>query len=212
MVYRVVHELKQRLAPGCVPVFSSDGLKHYFYALTAHFGRWEKSEQKKKAVWVLLGEFMFAQVIPFAQQTQHQNRRKTVEVERRMLCGNEPQYRQRLLSAGLSGRINTAFVERLNLTLRQGVSRLTRRTWGPAHFTTELIEHLEWFRAYYHFARFHESLSLLLPSLNPAKDANSPDSTTTATQPWRRARSASSVCLKLVRIPFAGPTPPKRLR
>ena len=41
MAYAVVHELKSRLAAGCVPVFSTDGLKHYFYALTAHFGRWE---------------------------------------------------------------------------------------------------------------------------------------------------------------------------
>ena len=27
MAYSVVHELKDRLKPGCVPVFSSDGLK-----------------------------------------------------------------------------------------------------------------------------------------------------------------------------------------
>ena len=31
MAHSVVHELKGRLKPGCVPVFSSDGLKHYFY-------------------------------------------------------------------------------------------------------------------------------------------------------------------------------------
>ena len=37
MVFSVVHELKGRLEAGCVPVFSMDGLKHYFYALTAHF-------------------------------------------------------------------------------------------------------------------------------------------------------------------------------
>lgn len=29
MAYAVVHELKGRLAAGCVPVFSTDGLKHY---------------------------------------------------------------------------------------------------------------------------------------------------------------------------------------
>lgn len=38
MVFSVVHELKRRLAAGCVPVLSTDGLKHYYYALTAHFG------------------------------------------------------------------------------------------------------------------------------------------------------------------------------
>ncbi len=32
-----IHELRQRLARGCLPVFTSDGLNLYFYALTAHF-------------------------------------------------------------------------------------------------------------------------------------------------------------------------------
>jgi hypothetical protein len=63
---------------------------------------------------------------------------------------------------GLSGRINTSFIERLNLTIRQCVSKLTRRTWGPAVYTSELVEHLEWWRAYYHFVRYHEGLQVTL--------------------------------------------------
>jgi hypothetical protein len=47
MAYSVVHELKHRLLTGCVPVFSTDGLKHYYYALTAHFGKWEMADGKK---------------------------------------------------------------------------------------------------------------------------------------------------------------------
>ena len=68
----------------------------------------------------------------------------------------------RLKAAGLSERINTSFVERINLTIRQCVSKLTRRTWGSAHFTPELLEHIEWWRAFYHFVRFHESLAVPL--------------------------------------------------
>ena len=49
-----------------------------------------------------------------------------------MLVGEEKEYRERLKAAGLSGRINTSFVERLNLTILQCVSKLTRRTWGQA--------------------------------------------------------------------------------
>jgi hypothetical protein len=106
MAYWVVHELKGRLVAGCVPVFSTDGLKHYFYALTAHFGKWEVADGKKP-VWVLLGEFVYGQVIAFAKQTSHQRRRKTVEVERRIVSGDEKQYQERLKKAGLSGRIKT---------------------------------------------------------------------------------------------------------
>jgi transposase-like protein len=98
VAFSVVHELKGRLAAGCVPVFSTDGLRHYFYALTAHFGKWEAADGKKP-VWVLMGEFIYGQVI------KHQRRRKTVEVVRRMVWGAEKQYQERLKGAGLSGRI-----------------------------------------------------------------------------------------------------------
>jgi transposase-like protein len=48
MAYSVVHELRGRLAAGCIPVFSTDGLNHYFYALTAHFGKWEAADGKNR--------------------------------------------------------------------------------------------------------------------------------------------------------------------
>lgn len=82
MAFSVVHEVKGRLSAGCVPLFSTDGLKHYFYALTAHFGQREKGERKKPA-WILLSEFVYEQVI------KHPRRRRTVEVERRLLWGEE---------------------------------------------------------------------------------------------------------------------------
>jgi hypothetical protein len=51
----------------------------------------------------------------------------------------------------LTGSVNTAFVERLNLTLRQGLAALTRRSWATAQFSPELEAHLEWWRAWCHF-------------------------------------------------------------
>ena len=70
MAYSVVHELKTRLAPGCVPVFSSDGLKHYFYALTAHFGEWFQPDDQPKPTWLLLASFAYAQVIKYQRRFQ----------------------------------------------------------------------------------------------------------------------------------------------
>jgi hypothetical protein len=148
--YQVVHELRGRLRLGSVPVFSTDGLKNYFYPLTAHFGMWERLDGKKP-IWVLLHDFVYAQVI------KHQKRRRTVEVERRILIGDEENYHKRLKAAGLSGRINTYFIERINLSIRQCVSKLPRRTWEPAHFFPELLEHLDGWRADYHFVRLHEA-------------------------------------------------------
>src|SRR6185295_5786856 len=57
---------------------------------------------------------------------------------------------------------NTAFVERLNLTVRQSVAALVRRTWSTAQQAPHLLLHLEWWRAYYHFVRPHKSLRIEL--------------------------------------------------
>ena len=156
MAYWVVHQLKSRLRVGCVPPFSSDGLKHYFYALTSHFGKWTSVEGKRKPIWTLLPDFFHGQVL------KHRRRNRVVQVEQRLLYGEPKAYRSRLKAIGFTGRINTSFVERANLTIRQSVSKLTRRTWGLAHSVGELREHLFWWLAYYHFARYHESLRIEL--------------------------------------------------
>jgi transposase InsO family protein len=113
----------------------------------------------------------------FMDRSSNTNAGENGGSEQRIVWGEEKQYQERLKKAGLSGRINTAFVERINLTIRQCVSKLTRRTWGPAKFTPELMEHLEWWRAYYHFVRYHESLEEELAQPFKEKENNSPEST-----------------------------------
>jgi hypothetical protein len=100
-------------------------------------------EGEKKPVWLVLPNFLYAQVI------KHQRKYRLVEVEQRQIFGLSEEYRRLLKAGGLSGNINTSFVERINLTIRQSVSKLTRRTWGRAQYTAELWEHLYWWLAYY---------------------------------------------------------------
>jgi IS1 family transposase len=152
MAMGVLHALVSTMRPGCLPIFTTDGLKLYFYALTAHFGQWKKSDNGCKPVWIVASELIYAQVKKIVR------RRRLVKVEHMMLLGEQQKLKDSLLSLGFSGRINTAFVERLNLTIRQGVSLLVRRTWGRAKYSPELKLHLLWWRGYYHFARYHASL------------------------------------------------------
>jgi transposase InsO family protein len=63
---------------------------------------------------------------------------------------------------GFSGRLNTAFIERVNLTVRHAIAALARRTWATAKPAPQLLAHLEWWRAYYHFVRPHASLQVAL--------------------------------------------------
>ncbi len=79
-----------------------------------------------------------------------------------MCCGTREQLRTALQALGFRGWLNTAFVERVNLTVRRSVAGLARRTWATAQETPQLLLQLEWWRGYYHFVRPHGSLQELL--------------------------------------------------
>src|SRR5262249_15016416 len=84
--------------------------------------------------------------------------RRLVGVTYVLRCGTRAALRTALQGLGLSGRLNTAFVERLNLTLRQSVAALIRRTWSTMQEAPQLLMHLEWWRADYSLRWSHESL------------------------------------------------------
>ena len=156
--HMVIHSLRQILAPGCLPLFTSDGLNLYFYALTAHFGHWLQVRRRGRNVrqWQVTAGLIFGQV------KKCYRRRKLVRVTHMMRLGTEAALKASLQGMGFSGRLNTAFIERVNLTVRHGVSALARRTWATAQQSPQLLAHVEWWRAYYHFVRPHEALRVAL--------------------------------------------------
>jgi IS1 family transposase/transposase-like protein len=156
--HTVIHSLRQILAPGCLPLFTSDGLNLYFYALTAHFGQWLEVVQKGRHVrqWQVAASLIYGQVKKIYR------RRKLVRVTHVMRLGTQVALTVALQGLGFSGRLNTAFIERVNLTVRHGVAALARRTWATAQQAPQLLAHLEWWRAYYHFVRPHASLQVAL--------------------------------------------------
>ncbi len=154
--HALIHALTARLRPGCVPIFTSDGLRLYYYALTAHFGRWVADGRRR--VWQV------AEALVYGQVRKVYRRRRLVRVAYRMVAGTGEQLRVALRALGLSGRLNTAFVERVNLTLRQGVAALTRRTWATARTAPGLARQVAWWRGYYHFVRPHHGLRVPLPA------------------------------------------------
>ncbi len=158
MAHRVIHSLRELLAPGCLPLFTSDGLNLYFYALTAHFGDWLQVRRQGRNVrqWQVAAGLIYGQV------KKCYRRRKLVRVMHVMRLGTEDALKAALQQLGFSGRLNTAFIERLNLTIRHGVAALARRTWATAQQSPALLTNLEWWRAYYHFVRPHHSLRVAL--------------------------------------------------
>jgi IS1 family transposase len=149
MAHLLIHTLRQSLAPGCLPLFTSDGLNLYFYALTAHFGQWLALSRGEHYVrqWQVAPRLIYGQV------KKSYRRRKLLRVSQVMRLGTADALKVVLQGLGFSGRLNTAFIERVNLTVRQGVAALTRRTWATAQLSSHLLASLEWWRAYYHGCR-----------------------------------------------------------
>ena len=64
MAQRVVHQVVQRLAPGCIPLCLTDGLKDYGTAFLAHFGQWRQPARRRdkgpmpQPRWVSLPELL----------------------------------------------------------------------------------------------------------------------------------------------------------
>jgi transposase-like protein/IS1 family transposase len=168
VAHTLVHELRHRLAPNCIPVFTSDGLNHYFYALTAHFGQWVTTPGRRARQWHVAAGLIYGQV------KKRYCRRRLVGVTSVMHCGTRAALREALMGLGLSGRLNTAFVERLNLAVRQSVAALGRRSWATAQAVPELLAHLEWWRGYYHFVRPHGALRVALTQPIPRGGRHQP--------------------------------------
>ena len=70
-----------------------------------------------------------------------------------------------------SSKLNTSFIERLNLTIRQGSAYLCRRTICHARWKERLEDHLELLRCYYNFVRPHRALKFGREVRTPAMQA-----------------------------------------
>jgi IS1 family transposase len=114
----VVHQVVQVLAPGCVPLLLTDRLKEYATALLSHFGHWMQPPRQRapgpvpKPRWMPLPQLRYAQVVKSSRR-------------RRVVFGTVAGVHRVLAATGW--QINTAFIERANLSIRQHVAAVGRR-------------------------------------------------------------------------------------
>jgi IS1 family transposase len=163
MAQRVVHQVIQVLAPDCVPLFLTDGLKDYATALLTHFGHWMHPERRQdkgplpKPRWLPLPRLLYAQVV------KSYRRRRLVGVKHRVVFGTRLAIEQVLAACGWT--MNTAFIERLNLDIRQRVAAIGRRVNTLCQGEAGLRDQLELFQVYHNFVLPHASLRqrLLVP-------------------------------------------------
>lgn len=156
MAQHMVHQVTRVLAPGGVPRCLTDGLKDYATALLTHGGHWRQPEQRQgkgpspKPRWMPLPELLYAQVV------KSYRRRRIVGVTHRVVFGTRLAIEEVLARCGWT--INTAFVERLHLALRQGVAAVGRRVNTLCQGEAGLQDRLGLFQVYHNFVLPHASL------------------------------------------------------
>jgi IS1 family transposase len=165
MAQRLVQQVTQVLAPHCAPLFLTDGFREYLTALVTHYGRWLQPERRHdkglqpKPRWMPVPQLLYAQVV-----TRYR-RRRLVGVKHRVIFGAAQTIESILAKRGW--KINTSFVERLNLDFRQHVAAIGRRVNTLCKHEAGLRQQLTLFHTYHNFVVPHTSLRLPLPELEP---------------------------------------------
>jgi IS1 family transposase len=161
MAQRLVHQVAQVLAPDCAPLFLTDGFKDYLTALLTHYGQWVQLPRRQdkgpapKPRWIPLPHLLYAQVVKTVR------RRRLVRVSHRVVFGTIEAVNSVL--APLGCQINTAFIERLNLSMRQHVAAVGRRVTTLCKGEDGLRQQLALYHVYHNFCLPHASLRQPLP-------------------------------------------------
>jgi IS1 family transposase len=163
MAQRVVHHVTQVLTPDCIPLFLTDGFREYLTALLTHDGQWVQPERRQakgplpKARWRPQPGLLYAQVIKTIRQ------RRLGRVSHRVVCGTLEAVQQVLAACGW--QIQTAFVERLNLDIRQRVAAVGRRVTTLCKHEAGLRQQLVLFQSSHNFCLSHANVRqrLLIP-------------------------------------------------
>src|SRR5882672_6322129 len=171
MAQRFVHHVAQVLAPDCAPLFLTDGFKEYLTALLTHYGHWVQSPRRQaqgpapKPRWMPRPPLLYAQVVKTVR------RRRLVDVKHRVVFGSLEAVKHIL--APLGWHINTAFVERINRTIRQHVAAVGRRVSTLCKGEDGLRQQLALYQVYYNFCLPHASVRQPLPQPEPTNGTGS---------------------------------------
>src|SRR5262245_20226011 len=168
---RFVHHVVQILAPDCAPLFLTDGFREYLTALLTHYGAWVQlpRRQAKRALpkprWMPLPQLLYAQVV------KTMRRRRLVRVRHRVVFGTLEAVQQVLAACGW--QIQTAFVERVNLSIRQHVAAVGRRVPTLCKGKDGMQQQLVLYHVYYNFCLPHVSVRQPLPQPEPTHGTGS---------------------------------------
>ncbi len=132
-----------------LPLITTDGFKYYARVIRQIFG--------------------YGCVYGVVMKMRRKDR--VIKVDRYRVIGSRWQLEEALLRSEDSSKLNTSFIERLNLTIRQGSAYLYRKSVCHARVAENLEHHLDLLQCYYNFIRPHRSLRFGQEMRTPAMQA-----------------------------------------
>ncbi len=138
--YRNIKTLLNHVIDSCrivnLFIFTTDGFEPYSWAI----------------------ENLLNSICLYAQVIKKRRKNRVINVERRLIIGTRQKMEQLLFESEDSSTINTSFIERLNLTIRQSCAYLGRRTACHSRRKDLLDNNLALQMCYYNFVRPHSAL------------------------------------------------------
>jgi len=159
------------LAPDCAPLFLTDGFREYPTALLTHYGQWVQPARQRAHSPAPQTRCRPLPGLLYAQVVKTVRRRRVVRVQHRVVFGTLQAVQQVLAACGW--QINTSFIERVNLSIRQHVAAGGRRVTTLCKGEDGLRQQLVLYHVYYNFCLPHASVRQPLPQPEPTKGTGS---------------------------------------
>jgi len=149
---------RRRAINSPIPVFTSDDWDPFEEGLVNVYGFLETSS------YAGIGRKPYPVLTPYpslkyAKVCKKRRNGRVVEVVQGVVFG-DPVEIMKLLGADSGGSINTAYIERLNLTIRNSLARFVRKTMNCSKIMKRHSHALDFFQAWYNFVKPHKSLRL----------------------------------------------------
>jgi transposase-like protein len=154
LVEPVIAQVRAAARPGSPILFAVDGFKAYVGCILKLFRDPLHTGKRGRPPLVVWDDLHIVQVV------KQRVGRRLVSISRRLAHGSLTQAEAIMQATQVElGRINTAYIERLNATLRTWMPALVRRTRTPSGARGRLEAALFWTGCVYNFCHVHATLA-----------------------------------------------------
>jgi transposase-like protein len=154
LITPVIEQVRKAAQPGKPILFAVDGFKAYVTCILKVFRdplHTGKVGRPRLLIW---------QDLQIVQVVKQRVGRRLTSITRRLVYGSLLRAEELMQRTQLElGRINTAYIERLNATLRTWMPALVRRTRTPSGARDQLEAALFWTGCVYNFCHVHATLA-----------------------------------------------------